>query len=878
MEPTIFRFIWKYSLRQQLIILALTVGSFPVLYATLELPKIIINKALAVEADVFYLFGRELTQLQYLLALCAAFLGLVLVAGILKYFLNVYAGIVAERMLRRLRYQLYDHLLRFPLPYFRRMSQGELVQMINAEVEPLGGYVGSALSVPAFQGGTLITILVFMFMQDWVLGLAAVALYPVQAYVIPKLQRQVNELGKRRVRQVRHNAEKISETAGGVIDIHANDTSLYERAQFSEHLSRIFFIRFDIYKKKFLIKFLNNFLAQLGPFFFFSIGGYLVLEGQITLGALVAVLNAHKDLSAPWKELLTYYQTMYDVKIKYEQIVTQFMPAGLKPAERQLSDPPADAPEFADEIVVQQVGLEEDGEWALDGVSFSLRLPGHVAVLGNAGSGRGALAQILAGLIEPSRGRVLVDGKDLHAQPESVLGRRIGYVAPVAHVFKGTIADNLLYGLKHRPIRPRPADAELERYLYEAVASGNAAFDPFADWVDDAEAGVPGPQERLPAMMRVLELVQLDHDVYLLGLRGTIRAAEKPDLANGLLRARQRMFKRLSADPTLARLVEPFDPDRYNTNASLAENLLFGTPVGDTFGPDRVAENPYVLETVRATGLFDDLVRIGYRVASTMVELFADLPPEHEYFRQFSFIDPERLPQYRALIQRVDPDHPQEMSEEDQRRLLALAFRLIPARHRLGLLTPEIQERVIEARRRFRANLPPELEGTITFFDRDAYNDALSIQENVIFGKVAYGQANAAARVAALIRQILDELDLALMVRAVGLDFECGVGGSRLNLSQRQKLAIARELLKHPRVLILHNATDALDAAEQVALRDSVLREFEGRTVFWVLNQHEWASRFDKVLIMDGGRVSAFGRFDQLRDGNTPLGRLLAAI
>ncbi|HFD15844.1 MAG TPA: ABC transporter ATP-binding protein, partial [Rhodospirillales bacterium] len=103
MEPTIFRFIWKYSLRQQLVILALTVGSFPVLYATLELPKIIINKALAVQADVFVLFGYELTQLQYLLALCVGFLALVLVAGLLKYVLNVYAGIVAERMLRRLR-------------------------------------------------------------------------------------------------------------------------------------------------------------------------------------------------------------------------------------------------------------------------------------------------------------------------------------------------------------------------------------------------------------------------------------------------------------------------------------------------------------------------------------------------------------------------------------------------------------------------------------------------------------------------------------------------------------------------------------------------------------------------------------------------------
>ena len=71
----------------------------------------------------------------------------------------------------------------------------------------------------------------------------------------------------------------------------------------------IFDIRFEIYKKKFFIKFLNNFLAQLGPFFFFSIGGYLVIMGDLTLGALVAVIGAHKELYSPWKELLTYYQT-----------------------------------------------------------------------------------------------------------------------------------------------------------------------------------------------------------------------------------------------------------------------------------------------------------------------------------------------------------------------------------------------------------------------------------------------------------------------------------------------------------------------------------------------------------------------------------------
>ena len=98
--------------------------------------------------------------------------------------------------------------------------------------------------------------------------------------------------------------------ASGVRDIRGNDATVYEQARFSGELAKVFDIRLDIYKKKFLIKFLNNFLAQLGPFFFYAIGGYLVIQGDLTVGALVAVIGAQKDIASPWKELLAFYQTV----------------------------------------------------------------------------------------------------------------------------------------------------------------------------------------------------------------------------------------------------------------------------------------------------------------------------------------------------------------------------------------------------------------------------------------------------------------------------------------------------------------------------------------------------------------------------------------
>ncbi len=180
--------------------------------------------------------------------------------------------------------------------------------MVTAEVEPLGGYMGDAFAQPLIQGGTLLVIITFLFVQDPWIGLAAVSLYPLQAYIIPKLQRRVNQLGKQRVRAVRKLSERIGEAIAGVQEVHGHGTAAWERADFADRLGLIFKIRFEIYQRKSFVKFLNNFLNQMAPLLFYSIGGYLVIQGDLSVGALTAALAANKDMTAPWKELLDYYQ------------------------------------------------------------------------------------------------------------------------------------------------------------------------------------------------------------------------------------------------------------------------------------------------------------------------------------------------------------------------------------------------------------------------------------------------------------------------------------------------------------------------------------------------------------------------------------------
>ncbi|MCP5373264.1 MAG: ATP-binding cassette domain-containing protein [Hyphomicrobiales bacterium] len=868
MEQSIFKFIFRYSMRQQVLLLVFTGVSLPFLYMSMDLPKTIINEAIGGGEGPRQLFDRPLDQVQYLMVLCFTFLALVLVNGGFKYWINVYKGQMGERMLRRLRYLLYGRVLRFPMPHFRKTSQGELISMITGEVEPLGGFIGDALALPAFQGGTLLTILTFIMVQDPFLGIAAISLYPVQMYVIPKLQRRVNLLGKERVKAVRRLSERIGETVAGIQEVHANDTSELERADFARRVGEIFEIRYQIYRKKFFIKFLNNFIAQVTPFLFYSIGGYLVIKGQLSFGALVAVLAAYKDLASPWKELLSYYQLMADSQIKYDQLIEQFQPADMLTDEQQQPMDAAPLP-LEGPIIATNVTLEEDGGIkVVEGATFSVDSRATVALAGVSGGGRSGLAQVIARLLRPTGGLIKIGAHNLATLPEGVTGQRLAYVGPNAHLFSASVRDNLYYGLKHKVVREPDYEGEAlavrERYVSEAEAAGNTTSDPGADWIDLAAAGVEDTAALADRAIETLTAVDLDRDIYNLGLLGTIDPVGKPDLAARILEARELLHRRLD-ETGAGDLVEAFDVDRYNTNMSVAENLLFGTPIGDEFDFDRMAQNAYVQKILADTGLAGEFLRTGLKVATIMLDLFQDLPPDHEFFDRYSFIGSDDLPDVQACVRRAETSGLDSLGEDDRSLLMSLPFKLIPARHRLGLVDAELSARLLDARQQFAAGLPDDLRPSVAFFHQEEYNAAASVQDNILFGKLVYGRRQSQSQVGALIAEVIDSLDLRRAVMEIGLDYQVGIGGSRMSVGQRQKLALARSLLKRPDLMVIDQATDALDPGTQALVMDNLFKARDRCGLIWVLNRPDLADRFERALVMDSGKVVAQGTVEELR-------------
>ncbi len=895
MERNLFKYIWRHSKRGQIIILAIVLVSLPFYFASLSLPASIVNGAIQGVwfdgAETTHPFlelylpfsewfgerillyrGIELSQRDMLVALSLTFLALVAINGLFKFQINTLKGRMGERMLRRLRYELVDRVLRFPPSYFRKLKPSEVSSMVKDEVEPLGGFIGDAFVLPMFQGGIALTALVFIMVQNFWLGLVAGGIVLFQAFVIPALRRPILRLSKERQIAARELAGRVGELVDGVDEVRINATSNYERADMTARLGRLFGIRYEIYQRKFFVKFLNNFLGKFTPFVFYLVGGYFVITGDLDVGQLLAVIAAYPDLPAPVKMLIDWDQQRLDVQIKYDQVVDHFDPEGMVPAEMQR--PVGETAHMQGGIVATNLTVTDDtGARLLQNITFTVGLGETLAVVGPPAGGKEHIGPTLVRLFAPSGGRIVLGGHDLESLPEGIIGRWIGYAGQDTYLFPISVRENLIYGLKHEPLAPpKESASDHARRAWRAAETqraGNAPYDIDAEWIDYRSIGVPDEAALRKKMLDVLRHVGLEDDVYELGLSGRISPETSGALCAALLGARKIFHTRIN-EQGFHHLVEEFHPDRYNRNASLGDNLLFGRPCGPLLAEGALVAHPYFQETLHKAHIADAVVAMGYEIAETMVELFADLPADHPFFDQFSFISAGELPEYQGLVNRyasgVTWDN---VDADDRMKLLTLAMRYEDARHRLGLITPDIAAQVVLARKTFLRNLPEALKGAVEPYNPELYNSAGSILDNLLFGRIAYGEAKARERVLDLLSDVLDELDLHEAVYDAGLDFNVGPGGKRLSTSTRQRLGLARAILKRPDILVVDAALAVLDNSTQEKILKNVLASSDSRAVIWVLARPEQAEMFNRVMVIDGGRVVEEGPPRELlkRDG-----------
>ncbi|HVL74034.1 MAG TPA: ABC transporter transmembrane domain-containing protein [Beijerinckiaceae bacterium] len=878
MDTNLFRYIWRHSKRDQLVILAFILASLPFYFAMLDLPRQIVNEAIqgrafqAGNATTSFLRlgiswpewlgggrlslfeGFQVDRVGLLFGLSAVFLTLVVINGAFKYFINVGKGALGERMLRRMRFDLFNMALRFTPQALREIRSTETATIVKDEVEPIGGFVGEAFIVPVFLGTQAATALLFIMVQNVWLGLMAAGVIAIQFTVIPYLRRELLRLGKQRQIASRQLAGRVGEVVDGMEAVRVHNAGAWERAEIGHRLYELFDLRFRIYKRKFMVKFLNNFLAQITPFLFYAVGGYFALTGRLDIGQLVAAIGAYRELPPPLKELIDWDQARLDVQVKYEQVLQHFSADRLGPPEEAATEAVKDEP-LAGPLAIEDLRVADAaGSAVIDGLTLTLPLPSRVAIVSDGGPGATTLARILAGRVQHYAGTVSLGGVELRTLPRAYVGRHVGYAGGDPVLFPGTLRDNLIYGLRHRPLSsPEEGPRELARRIAEARRTGNPFDSIRGRWIDVALAGVADEDELDAALIGLLNEVQMGEDVYRFGLLGRLDPARHGDLAGRLVEAREAVHERLAAGG-MGDLVEHFDPERYNAQATVGENLLFGVPTKPALAGRELAAHAPFRTALRADGLDRHLGDLGARIAETMLEIFRGLPHGHPLFDQFSLIGADELGDFQGILRRHRSGTG--FPARDLTRLLGLTLAYVEPRHRLGLIGPELQARLVAARARVHDVLGRHPDPGVEFYVPGQVCLSAPIRENLLFGRINHNAPDAQARLTEIITEVVDGLGLRPLVERLGLDYQVGPAGRQLSPAQRAAAALVRVLVKRPDVLVLDGGLTAMGEVQGRQVLGVILKLFGERALFVVLPNSRAAEGFDEAIVFRGAAAT----------------------
>lgn len=886
MEKSILRYVWKHSRRQQIWMLIVIAASMPMYFLSLDLPKRIVNGPIQGEGferpgetQAFLAFdlpfgetlfgepinlfgGFELERFNMLMALCLAFLGMVFVNGFFKLYINTYKGRMGERILRRLRYELFDRVLRYPVQKVRQVKPAEISSIIKDEVEPLGEFIGDAFTLPLFMGSQAITGLTFLFLQNYFFGFLTLGIVLFQAWLIPLLRRRLLELGRMRQRAARKLAGSIGETVQGMDDVHLHDTTNLARARASGMLGKIYMIRFELYQRKFAVKFINNFLIQFLAFLFYAVGGYFVINGQMDIGALVASIAAYKDLPGPIKSLINWDQLRLMNQVRYGQVIEDFASSPVEPAERHMMAE-QDVPPIAEGFIADRLTVRDaSGSAILEGIETELQRGETVALVGDTRSGVNRFMEVLVRLLPRTHGRVTLDNKDLDDLPEYVTGRRIGYADGTTFFASGTVYETVCEPLMNQPpshAPKKPKDPDKQFQMQESKWAGNFVAEVSSEWIDRKRIGIESDESFAEHIKNVMITAGLYDDLLQFGLRRQLSEDEADETRTLLVEARERFAERLK-DSGLNSLVELLDPEKYSEQLTIGENIIFGTTKNENYDPFSLEKNGVVREILRETGTEEQLYDVGIKIAETNVELFGDLEDDSPLFDQPGAVSPEKIAELKILLESLASRESRRSNDKYRDQVLGLTFDYIERESRFGLVDENLQKQILVVREELAKKLRDTGSDAVQFYDPDNYNASLSILDNVLFGRIDGRRAGAQDRVITAITELLYEMDLTGPIFRAGLEFDIGIGGRNLSDPQAQKLKLARALIKKPDILILNRALSALDSDNRLAVYDELIKlsgDPDKRTmgILCIPVDAGLAKKFDRVLRFDRGSV-----------------------
>jgi ABC-type multidrug transport system fused ATPase/permease subunit len=436
-------------------------------------------------------------DLETLTWVVVAFLVSALVYWGATYVQTYLVGWVGQRVLQDLRIQLFAHLQTLSVGFYSRRQAGVLISRLTNDVQALDQLVSDGVVTLFGSTLTLIGTAVILLVLDLELALLTFLVFPVLA------------LGSLAFRIVSANAYRATREKVAAITAYLQETLSGIRvvrtfAQEPRHLERFDELNEENYDANMKTVHLNaayfpavELLSAVATAGILVYGGMQAIDGEVTIGVLVAFVAALNNFFDPIQSLSQFYTTYQAGMAALDKIFE------LLDEEPELRDKP-DAVELGrihGEIDFDDVTFAYgDGAPALSDVEMHVPPGQTVALVGATGAGKSTFAKLVARFYYPTSGRVLVDGHDLRDVAVHSLRSQMGVVPQEAFLFSGTIGENIAFG------KPGATREEIEAAAHAVHAHGfiSALADGYDTQIGERGIQLSAGQRQLVAFARAL--------------------------------------------------------------------------------------------------------------------------------------------------------------------------------------------------------------------------------------------------------------------------------------------------------------------------------------------------------------------------------------
>jgi ATP-binding cassette subfamily B protein len=375
---------------------------------------------------------------------------------ILGFALNSLAGYqyvrVAASMLFDMRVALYRHLQKLSPRFYAKWRLGDLVSRLNSDISEVQRVSADTLLAALSNVIYLVGSVAMMLLLNWRLFLLSVALVPLCLFTFHHYQKKLTVFARRLRERAADIGSLFVDTLIGMRTVVSANAAEYEVGRFSKRNRAFVETLLDLQITSSLTGAFPGTILTASTALVFLYGGKMVIDGAMTIGALVAFMAYHLRLLSPLQNMMNLSGNLASARASLSRIF-EILDTPIEVGER----PGAVAMgPIRSGIALENVILRHDRENILNGVCFEVKAGSFCAILGPSGAGKSTIADLLVRFLDPDAGRITIDGLDIRDLRLEDLRREIVLVEQIPHLFNATIAENICYA------RPETSRADIE--------------------------------------------------------------------------------------------------------------------------------------------------------------------------------------------------------------------------------------------------------------------------------------------------------------------------------------------------------------------------------------------------------------------------------